>query len=277
MDAALDRGTGAELWRAESGVVVASGGMPVVQRVDDAAAEDASYDENLMLQVESTLEVLDPATGAVRDRVPLPAGASESAVDGLLVVTTVGPTDRATVTAYRLDDGGTKAWETDVGAIGEEPVAAPFGDDALLIHDRIDASGDNGRTLAVVDRATGTLRAEQPGDLTLTAMSLDGAPGLLGIDGSRLEFRDAALDGSPWRGCRDGGRPAERCSATTPARSPPVACPISPRGGGSTVYPSWLRSTSTRISGWSSRCPRASSWCRPSSTRRSTKIIHRPR
>jgi hypothetical protein len=173
-------------------VVVASGGMPVVQRVDDAAAEDASYDENLRLQVESTLEVLDPATGAVRARVPLPAGASKSVVDGLLVVTTVGPTDRATVTAYRLDDGGTKVWETDVGAIGEEPVAAPFGDDALLIHDWIDASGDDGRSLAVVDRATGALRAEQPGDLTLTAMSLDGAPGLLGIDGSRLEFRDAA-------------------------------------------------------------------------------------
>jgi hypothetical protein len=192
VSAALDRATGAELWRAESGVVVASGGMPVVQRVDDAAAEDASYDENLRLQVESTLEVLDPATGAVRARVPLPAGASKSVVDGLLVVTTVGPTDRATVTAYRLDDGGTKVWETDVGAIGEEPVAAPFGDDALLIHDWIDASGDDGRSLAVVDRATGALRAEQPGDLTLTAMSLDGAPGLLGIDGSRLEFRDAA-------------------------------------------------------------------------------------
>jgi hypothetical protein len=100
VSAAIDRGTGAELWRAEE-VVYASGGFPAVSRIDPADGE-VIFDENLTLQVESTLAVLDPATGAERAHVPVPSGAGWSVVDGLLVVTSGGPVARATAIAYRL-------------------------------------------------------------------------------------------------------------------------------------------------------------------------------
>jgi outer membrane protein assembly factor BamB len=180
---AVDRTSGAELWRTDA-VLTVTGGMivrtvsaPVGSPTDLTDAAGLPRPDSAGLG-EQHYELLDPRTGAPRDLGAFPTFSALSVVDDLAVVTSDGAGSGDDLTA--LDPTtGERRWEARIAGM-ERPYVSPFGPDALLLQ-------TFGPNPVVVERGTGAVRWRSALGLTYDVLEIAGRPAIAAVQFSRDE------------------------------------------------------------------------------------------